>query len=148
MFIKKVLFPFSLVLLLIFIGACSQADHSKSEQESFAELKTYIKQVDDVQRRKEMLTLVSSMENNISLFNHELNAFTETSSKLFLDYDTDREVLDKEHKEWVQTRLEVQENLIDITFDFKEISTKEEWTQIVKLQDKIYENNSKSTKDN
>lgn len=146
MYINKVVLP--LLLTLILISGCSQTGHETSENGPFSELKTYIKQINDVQRRKAMLSVVSSMENNVTLFEREQKEFAVAEKKLLLDYDTDREALDREHKKWVQTRLQIQKNLIDINFDLKKIATEDEWIQITAIQAKVYADSSKTIKDN
>ena len=137
MYNKNIFLP--LLVFIFLLSGCVQKSPHEGHVENFAVLKQYVKQIDDKPRAKNIYWLVLAMEGNVTTLQKEFDSFLVEARKKLSDYDTQREELDTFYDAWIVKRTQLENNLIDINFDVKALTSDEEFKKITELTQIGYE---------
>lgn len=92
--------------------------------------------INDVDRREQVLQLIGQMEMVMQDFNMDIQTFVDQYRVLDKDYNTPRQSFKNLIVEFSTQRKQAQNKIFDLHFKAVALMTKEEWGQVVKYEKK------------
>jgi hypothetical protein len=92
--------------------------------------------INDADRREQVLQLIGKMESVMLGFNKDISAFVDQYRVLDKDFSTSRQSFKGLIDEFSAQRKQAQNKIFDLHFNAVALMTKEEWDQVVKYEKK------------